>query len=364
MNQKREQIQQENPQQKASRFSRMSFWYLRDLFRQGIKRSITENDVYENLDELKYDPIVNKFSKLWNNELKEKNPSTLRMFYNAYGLRTIIVGLIFSIVEIGIRCAQPLLLGGLIGYFSDSTDNGSFKGSAYLYASGIVLCSFLLLAIFNPLMLFLIEISMKLKIGSIGLIYSKILKLSKSAMIDGINGRVINLISNDVEKFELAVLFLHDLWKSPIETIIVGFLVYREIGISGVVGILFILSFIPIQTWMGKKTAYYRQKATKRTDIRVRLMNEIITGIQLIKMYCWEKSFAKLISDARTKELKAIKGSAYIQAFLLSLWSISRVSIFLTLITYVFMGNYLTSRQAFIVTAFYNNLNLSMAYVW
>lgn len=66
-------------------------------------------------------------------------------------------------------------------------------------------------------------------------------------MIDGLNGRVINLLSNDLGKFEEALSFLHDLWKGPLETVIVGYLVYNEIGIAGVVGIVFILSFIPIQ---------------------------------------------------------------------------------------------------------------------
>ena len=39
-----------------------------------------------------------------------------------------------------------------------------------------------------------------------------------------------------------------------------------------------------------------RKKAIPITDERVKLMSEIITAIKLVKMYAWEKSFAKKIN--------------------------------------------------------------------
>lgn len=71
--------------------------------------------------------------------------------------------------------------------------------------------------------------------------------MSKSSQVDGLEGRVINLISNDFSKFDIALCFLHDLWKGPLEVFLLGFLSYREMGVSGLVGIIFILSFVPIQ---------------------------------------------------------------------------------------------------------------------
>jgi ATP-binding cassette, subfamily C (CFTR/MRP), member 4 len=93
-------------------------------------------------------------------------------------------------------------------------------------------------------------------------------------------------------------------------------------------------------------------------------MNEIINGIQVIKMYGWEKNFAEVVQKVRGKEISAVKGSNYILALLYVLWAVSRVSLFLTLITYVYSGNVLTARKVFIVTAYYNILNMSMVHFW
>lgn len=111
---------------------------------------------------------------------------------------------------------------------------------------------------------------------------------------------------------------------------------------------------------IGKMATTYRIRTTKRTDVRVRMMNEIINGIQIIKFYAWERNFAKVVDAIRQKELRAVKGTLYILASIYSLWAVAKVSLFLTLITYVYSGNVLTARKVFIVSAYYNILQESM----
>lgn len=51
--------------------------------------------------------------------------------------------------------------------------------------------------------------------------------------------------------------------------------------------------------WMGKQIFKFRLKTAIKTDERGRLMSEIISGIQVIKMYTWEKLFVRLVENAR-----------------------------------------------------------------
>jgi hypothetical protein len=54
-----------------------------------------------------------------------------------------------------------------------------------------------------------------------------------------------------------------------------------------------------VAAYLGKLIAKLRKQIAVRTDERMRLMNEIVSGIQVIKMYAWEKPFAKLVEVAR-----------------------------------------------------------------
>ena len=50
----------------------------------------------------------------------------------------------------------------------------------------------------------------------------------------------------------------------------------------------------------------------KTVDARVKLMNEVLTGIRVIKYYCWEKPFKGKIDDLRNVELKYITQMTYL----------------------------------------------------
>ncbi len=58
---------------------------------------------------------------------------------------------------------------------------------------------------------------------------------------------MINLISNDVSRFDQVFGYLHYLWIGPLQIIITTLILYFNIGISSLVGMLVLLIIVPIQ---------------------------------------------------------------------------------------------------------------------
>jgi hypothetical protein len=50
---------------------------------------------------------------------------------------------------------------------------------------------------------------------------------------------------------------------------------------------------------VGRKMGEIRSKTIKITDHRVRLMNDILQAIKLVKLYCWEENFHQQVTDVR-----------------------------------------------------------------
>ncbi|XP_060518789.1 probable multidrug resistance-associated protein lethal(2)03659 isoform X2 [Cylas formicarius] len=176
---------------------------------------------------------------------------------------------------------------------------------------------------------------------------------------------MVNLISNDVTRFEMMTTHIHNLWLAPLQTIVVLLLLGIYVGWTGLVGVILMLAFVPFQMWMGKKSSAYRLSTALLTDERIRLMNEIISGIQVIKMYTWEKPFAKLVEISRRTELGEIRKTSVIRAFVMSFnMFLNRASIYFCMMSYVLLGKTLDPHYVFVTTCFYGILNLSVAMFW
>lgn len=54
-----------------------------------------------------------------------------------------------------------------------------------------------------------------------------------------------------------------------------------------------------VAAYLSNKQGVLRGKIASRTDQRVKVMSELVNGVQVIKMYAWEKPFEKLVDALR-----------------------------------------------------------------
>lgn len=88
----------------------------------------------------------------------------------------------------------------------------------------------------------------KIRIAISSIFYRKALRLSQTALGETAPGKMVNLLSNDVNRFVMASAYINFIWTAPLTTICVAILLVREIGYSALIGIGMIGIVVPIQS--------------------------------------------------------------------------------------------------------------------
>ncbi|EDV54484.1 probable multidrug resistance-associated protein lethal(2)03659 [Drosophila erecta] len=350
-----------NPRESAGIFSALMFCFALPILFKGRKKTLEPADLYKALKGHKAETLGDKFFETWQSEVRscgdraKQEPSIIRVILKVFGWQLLLSGIVVGFLELGTRATLPLILGALIAEF---TANGNGAGLwAQIYGLTLVLSILFSVLMFHPLMMGLMHLAMKMRVAVSTAIYRKALRLSRTALGDTTTGQVVNLISNDLGRFDRALIHFHFLWLGPLELLIASYFLYQQIGVAALYGIGILLLYLPVQTLLSRLTSRLRLQTALRTDQRVRMMNEIISGMQVIKMYTWEKPFGSLIERLRHSEMSSIRKVNYIRGTLLSFEiTLSRIAIFVSLLGFVLMGGELTAERAFAVTAFYNIL--------
>lgn len=127
--------------------------------------------------------------------------------------------------------SKPIFFGTIIDMLQTQfPDHLGPKFEAYFYATAVVLASAFNVVLMHPYLLSQMHLGMKMRVAMCSMIYRKSLRLSKNALGQTTVGQIVNLLSNDVGRMDIAIIFLHFLWVGPIETIAVTYLMYTKVG--------------------------------------------------------------------------------------------------------------------------------------
>lgn len=313
-----------NMMSNASWFSRLIFYWPYPLLKKGLDGPLSARMLPEILTADTSNYNRDYFEKLWETEKnrchhnnaqqgqnQSKNKNQRQQHLKPSLHRAMLIDFFTSIWYV-----QPLMLAAAVakivqavflGYLIESFENPS-GNNGYIFAGAIVLCGLVILFEHHHVFFITWRKGMQLRVSCVATIYQKSLKLSSTHQeTNASTGRIMNLASNDVERFLLAALFISHLLWSPIQSFAILVVGCTQIGPAFAIGfVLLIFGFVPFQFYLSNRFAFLRSKIADITDQRVNFVSQAVQGSRVMKMSGYEYRFLDRIMLWRLKEVTQI----------------------------------------------------------
>nr|AAS91646.1 multidrug resistance protein 2 [Canis lupus familiaris] len=291
-----------------------------------------------------------KFPKSW------LVKSLFKTFYVIL-LKSFLLKLVFDLLTF----LNPQLLKLLISF---ANDPDMYVWTGYFYS-----VLFFVVALIQSLclqsyfqMCFMLGVNVRTTI--MASIYKKALTLSNQARKQYTIGETVNLMSVDAQKLMDVTNFIHLLWSNVLQIALSIYFLWAELGPSILAGVGVMILLIPVNGLLASKSRAIQVKNMKNKDKRLKIMNEILSGIKILKYFAWEPSFKNQVHELRKKELKNLLTFGQMQSvmvFLLYLTPVLVSVITFSVYTLVDSNNVLDAEKAFTSITLFNILRFPLS---
>uniref|UniRef100_A0A183C536 Multidrug resistance-associated protein lethal(2)03659 n=1 Tax=Globodera pallida TaxID=36090 RepID=A0A183C536_GLOPA len=197
-------------------------------------------------------------------------------------------------------------------------------------------------------------------------VYKKALRLSNSARRQKTVGEIVNLMAIDVDRFQQIAPQTHQYWSTPLQVSLALYMLWGQIGVSVLSGMAVMVLLLPFNFLITMLTRKYQIRQMRVKDERTKMVNEVLNGIKVIKLYAWEPPMEEVINALRSKELSMIRKAAFLRTisdmFNSAVPFLVALSTFATFI-FIDSRNVLTPQIAFVSLTLFNQLRQPMSTV-
>uniref|UniRef100_A0A672NT55 ABC-type glutathione-S-conjugate transporter n=1 Tax=Sinocyclocheilus grahami TaxID=75366 RepID=A0A672NT55_SINGR len=378
------------PVQDASFLSKILFWWFSGLVFKGYRSPLQAEDLWSLREEDTSEKIISDLEEEWTAERtkQENHLSTsialgsrlpeqaqflrkiqkeqswgfclLRTLARSFG-HYFLNGTLCLMVHDAFMFSVPQVLSLLLGFMKDE-DAPLWKG--YFYASLMFLLS-CLQSVFNHQYTYTcFTVGMRVKTAVMGLVYRKSLVVNSASRRTCTVGEIVNLVSADTQKLMDFVVYFNAVWLAPIEVTLCLFFLWQQLGPSALAGIATVIFIFPLNGFIARQRSKLQEIQMKYMDGRVKLMNEILNGIKILKFYAWEKAFLEQVLGYREKELKTLKKSQILYSVSLASFNSSSFLIAFAMFgVYVLIDdkNVLDAQKIFVSMALINILKTPLS---
>ncbi|XP_014250122.1 multidrug resistance-associated protein 1 isoform X2 [Cimex lectularius] len=376
------------PEYSASFASKLIFGWFDSFAFLGFRKPLENSDLWSMNFEDMASEVVPKFDKYWNASVQKnaklaevhksaafekanntvevvgiektqpKHSSILPCLCKCFG-PTFFFGALLKLGQDLLSFISPQILKLLITFVE--VDEPQWRG--YLYATALLLTATLQTLLLSQYFKKMMLIGLRIRTALISAIYRKALRLSNSARKESTVGEIVNLMSVDAQRFMDLITYLNMIWSAPLQIALALYFLWETLGPSVLAGLAVMIIMIPVNGFIANRVKSLQIKQMKNKDERVKMMNEILSGIKVLKLYAWEPSFEKQVLRIREKEVKVLKQAAYFNATTSFIWACAPFLVSaMTFTVYIISddNNILDASKAFVALALFNIMRIPL----
>ncbi|XP_013859205.1 multidrug resistance-associated protein 5 [Austrofundulus limnaeus] len=350
----------QHPVDNAGLFSFMTLHWLSPLALKAYKESSLSMDDVWGLSCHEASTVnCQRLESLWRDELKRRGrdgASLTRVFWRFCQTRMLVAIFSLLLTMVAGFVGPALLVRALLEYCQSSQ-------SSVWYGLPLVVGIFLmeLMRSWSLALMWAVNYrtSARLRGAALTFAFQKILRLRSTKDISP--GELINMCCSDGQRLYEAASVGCLLAGGPLVGLLGLSYTAYFLGPTALLGSAIFIFFYPTMMLASRLTAYFRKKCVAVTDRRVRLMNEILTCIKFIKMYCWEDAFAQNIHKVRSEERGILERAGVVQSLTVGVAPIVVViASVCTFTLHMALGYDLTAAEAFTVVAVFNSMTFAL----
>jgi len=139
------------------------------------------------------------------------------------------------------------------------------------------------------------------------IIFEKAMRLARSERRDSPSGHIMSLMINDANKIWSWGCLLHATWYQPLQLSLALFLLYRFVGVSGLVGAFTLALLVGVSALLVRQQNNIRREVLRLVDKRVGFTAEVLSHIKMVKFQAWEEPLQERISTLRQREVEGLR---------------------------------------------------------
>ncbi|XP_067333226.1 multidrug resistance-associated protein 1 isoform X2 [Channa argus] len=387
------------PERGASFLSQITFWWITRMMVTGYKHPLEEKDLWSlNQDDCSH-KVVPQLVHCWNTECqkvkrteektlysprqvpqseskegraleeseillvktqtKTREPSLLWALCLTFG-PYFLISCLYKFIQDILMFVGPEILRLLISFVNNSSAP-SWQG--FFYTALLFVCTCVQSLILHKYFHVCFITGMRLRTAIIGAVYRKALVISSAARRTSTVGEIVNLMSVDAQHFMDLITYINMIWSAPLQVALALYFLWKNLGPSVLAGVAVMVLLVPVNGVIAMKTKTYQVAQMKSKDNRIKLMNEMLNGIKVLKLYAWELAFKDKVGEIRESELQVLKKAAYLRAISTFTWVCAPFLVALsTFAVYVLVDehNVLDAEKAFVSLALFNILRFPL----